>query len=331
MRVGIVGVGIAGTSHLFDVVSGEQFTAAAVCASRRERAVRIAHTFGVPAAYGDVDAMLAEIPLDSLVIAVPPAASPSILQTALRLPVPIVIDKPAAPDAAALRRVLSTVDFAASSRVVVAYNRRYSPALYEARRTMDSGAMGAPVGVVCRWTGPFRQRYRVGATYRQHVGWGEGVLVDTASHIVDALCFLGFNGLAVRRARLGPDTTAADTQVRLALRSPDNVPIVVSIDDDVNETSAITVRCERGSFTLTGSGVEFRPAVDLVSHPALDLGRPVDDLLRIARGEPAVGATLADAVNVLDVIDQARAAAGRPAAPWRRPRAKALGRINGAC
>jgi predicted dehydrogenase len=331
MKVGVIGVGVAGTSHLCDLASSKRFTVVAVCAAHRERAAQAAQAFGVPAAYDDVRAMLAQTPLDGLVVAVPPDVSASILPVVLQLSVPILIDKPAAPAADALRQLVINADPTTASRVVVAYNRRYHHAVRQARHALSSGAIGAPVRVTCRWTGPFRQRYETGATYRRNTGWGHGVVLDTASHIVDALRFLGFDGLVVRRARLVAGNTRADTEARLELFSPDDAPIAVSIDDDDDEASRITVRGEHGSIMLTGTGVEMRPAEHLVPIPARDLGRPVDDLLRIARGEPIVGATLADAVAALAVIDQARSAAGRAALPWRRPRAKALGRLNGAC
>jgi hypothetical protein len=67
---------------------------------------------------------------------------------------------------------------------------------------------------------------------------------------------------------------------------------------------------------------------EVVSVAGHEVHRPVVDLC--CPSTERCGATLGDAVAALHLVDQARDRA-RSQKRWVRPRAKALGRLNGAC
>lgn len=329
VKVGVVGVGIAGASHLFDLASSDQFTIAAVCARRRSRAVEAAEWYGAQQVFDDPAAMIAATPLEALVIATPPEVTPAVMRSAWAAGVPTLVDKPAAATDSGLARLAESAA-ASGWRAVVAYNRRYQQHVHQARDLLAS-ARTAVTAVECVWRGPFVQRFSSAETYRQHAAWGHGVVLDTASHILDTLHFLGFAPLTVTRAQLIQGPSGADVEADITLRWEErDLPVDIRICDDSDEDQwTIRVETTNGTLRLTRD----RMVSDL-RHPvtvaAVDLHRPVEDLPALAHGGTPLGASLPEAVQVLTVIAQIRAAATRRR-PWLRPRAKALGRLNGAC
>jgi predicted dehydrogenase len=331
MKSAVIGAGIAGTSHLLDLVSSSEFDVVAVGASRMETAQEAASTFGITAAYASVPGLLAAHAPEAVVIAVPPHASPGILRTCLEHGALVVIDKPAAADGSALRTVIGHAGPAAG-RAVVAYNRRYQGHVARARDLIRAGALGSLTAVECRWTGPFTRRYTSGATYRRAVAPGHAVLLDTVCHVIDTVVILGVRALVVDEARLTalPSGAEVAAEIRLAAGDP-RIPVAISVQDHGEDDQwRITIRGDRGILELDRhklTGVCEGCRVD----EAASSERPVDDLLRLADGNSPLGATLDEAAQVLDIIDRIRAVAVQARRPWIRPRAKALGRLNGAC
>jgi predicted dehydrogenase len=178
MRVGMVGVGVAGRSHLFDLATCPGMEPVAVCAASMASAGRAGAQFGIESAYDDLSAMLAEEKLDGLVVAVPPSAGDRLLPLAAASGLPVVIDKPGATSPARLRTALST-DPGFAGRAVVSYNRRYQAHVRTLKSWLAAGELGAVRNVRCIWSGPFRERYSSSGTYRCSAPFGRGVLLDT--------------------------------------------------------------------------------------------------------------------------------------------------------
>jgi predicted dehydrogenase len=332
MRTAVIGVGVAGSSHLFDLVSSSDFDVISVCSSRMETAERAACVFDVPAACRDVSELLSVHRPEAVVIATPPRATPGILAQCLAAGLWVVVDKPAGPDAQSLRKVIISVGTRAS-RARVAYNRRYQGHIDRVRGMIAGGGLGQLTGVDCCWTGPFARRYRSPDTFRKDAGFGEGVLLDTASHIIDTLAVLGLGSPTVQCSRLVALPSGADISAEICLiHGLQHTPIAVSIRDGGEDDNwQIIIRGRSGHLELDREGVRGQCQGCPVLQQAASIQRPVDDLLRMRRGQPAYGATLYQAVEALDTIDQIRAASTRAKRAWQRPRAKALGRLNGAC
>ncbi|MDG4795493.1 Gfo/Idh/MocA family oxidoreductase [Micromonospora sp. WMMD1082] len=327
MRVGVIGVGVAGSSHLFDLASDARFRIEAVCARRLHRATDAAARFGAPRAYDNAATMIRDVDLDAVVLATPPDIIAAVLRPALAAGLAILIDKPAAVDAATL------VNLAAGAHTTVTYNRRYQTHVHRARQLITDGALGPITAVRCTWSAPFDRRYSSPETYRQHVGWGNGVVLDTASHIIDTLIYLGVTPLAVDKARLVPNDNGADVAAAITLRwTGPHIPVSVRIQnqDDEQDEWNIAIHGRSGHLNLTRKQLTATCWNQHMSVAATDARRPVEDLLDITNGRRGHGATWEEAIAVLEVIDQIRQRA-TVRRVWIRPRAKALGRLNGAC
>jgi predicted dehydrogenase len=323
-----VGSGLAGTSHLFDLASSSEMAPVAVCATSVASASRAADCFGARAAYDNLDQMLSSERLDALVVAVPPSAADAVLPAVAASGLPVVIEKPGAVAADVIQRVRQVHQgFVRLS--TVAYNRRYQRHVRTLRDRLQRGLLGSITEVRCTWLGPFSQRYSHGSTYRSGARFGEGVLLDTVSHIVDTLSLLGFRPLRLMRASLRPGCSGADVGVDAMLHAYGGTPTVHLAVGEGPDTWQIAIAGTRGHAVVDADGLNLSTGDTTESVLAADIRRPVDDLVSLCRGEPVLGATVGEAAETLDVLrDIYRAGTSRP---WIRPRAKALGRLNGSC
>jgi predicted dehydrogenase len=329
MRVAVIGTGVAGRSHLLDLVTSDAFDVVAVCARRSAFARDAAEVFGVPSYYEDWRELLSAEQPAGLVLATPPTLTAEILAAPATHPLWVLAEKPAGVDRATLAEA-QTRRGAGAARVCIAYNRRYQPHVRAARQLLRRGHLGHLVRVDCTWRSSFFRRYTAGETFRQQSPVGDGVLLDTASHIIDTLLFLGMVPGEVTRARVATRGAAADVEAELALRAGDVAIHLSIIDDaDVEDDWTIVMRGRRGQFHMTKNELVTETPDTRDTQDSGPADRPVDDLLRMADGAPPHGASLSEAVAVLSVIDAARDRAGLRR--WERPRAKALGRLNGSC
>ena len=118
LKVGIVGIGY-GQHVLLPVFQvDERVTVVGLCASTEERARAVADQHGIPGAYGDPAALIADV--DAVVVAVPPQMQPAIVLAALEAGKPVFVEKPLATsvgdaqlmaDAAAHVNVPNVIDF----------------------------------------------------------------------------------------------------------------------------------------------------------------------------------------------------------------------------
>ncbi|MBB2988524.1 Gfo/Idh/MocA family protein [Terracoccus luteus] len=310
MKVGVIGVGLAGSSHLFDLVSDPRFDVVAVCSRRAERAAYAAEIFGVPSHWTDPAELLTAGFLDGVVIATPPAAATGLLRLALSQMLLVLVDKPVAERARDLRQVIA--DPACEiEHAVVGYNRRYQGHVHHVRDWIAAAPSDAIDVVECHWSGPFSARYVNDETYRRQASLGHGVLLDNGSHIFDTLSFLGFGPLTVTGAALQCGESGAEVAAKISLATRTCASVIANITD-----GGLT---DEWSIRLSGAGIDLELTRfgasgwwlgEHLGVPCDELLRPVEDLLRLANSERTLGASLTDALNVLELVEAARSAAG---------------------
>lgn len=93
---------------------------------------------------GDFDALLARAPT-ALIVATPDAVHLEQLTRAADAGVPVLVEKPLAPDAASVAAVLPQI-LTTGTPVLVGYVLRYRPVLRRLRELLASGAVGTPTG-----------------------------------------------------------------------------------------------------------------------------------------------------------------------------------------
>lgn len=161
-----------------------------------DRAAGYRLEFGGDVAYASYGEALEDPSLDGVVVATPPDRHLDLTLAALSAGKHVVVEKPAWPRAADVRRVRAAAA-AAARQVLVAENYAYKPLLRRLRALLAEGAVGEPRFIT------------VNALRRQRIpGWREesavGALYEGGIHWLSLLADLGFTITRVYGIRPGP-------------------------------------------------------------------------------------------------------------------------------
>jgi len=314
VRLGLVGCGrLAEQGHVpAAALAGVEVVAVAdPAADRREAVARLAGGSGAPVAtHADVAALLAGTPVDALVLATPAAAHLADARLAVAAGLPVLVEKPPAPDA-----VGASALAALGEGVRIGFNRRFAPAIADIRAAMPpDGPLELDLAI----------RYRR-ASWSAHTVRDE-VLLDLVPHLVDLARWLtGTEVTSVAAVGLGPDH--ADLQLGLGRG---RAHVVASADARHEERVVVRdgqgrtiaghrvggpVRAVAGRVQALGN----RAAGRAPTHPLVaSLVAELDAFAAAVRGADAGAlATAADGVAAMCVVDAARtsARAGGAAVP----------------
>jgi predicted dehydrogenase len=183
-RIGIVGLGHAGSIHLDAVREIRTARVVAVCdaspdARQRADALRIR-------AYASLDAMLDSAMLDGVVVCTPPADHAVISRRCLAHGLHVLCEKPLAPTTGDVLTMLQA-STRAQRRLLVASKFRHVPEVLRARTLLRSGEIGDPVSFEICFCSPVDMRARWNS---QHPLSGGGVIIDNGCHAFDIVAYL---------------------------------------------------------------------------------------------------------------------------------------------
>ncbi len=187
LRVGIIGCGLIGQKRANALGAGGQLVA---CADiNPARAAQLAAKANADV-YPDWQTLVERNDVDMLVIATLHDSLAEITQAAVRSGKHVLVEKPAARNAAELRPVLDAAR-ATGAKVHVGFNHRYHRALQKAKSLVDAGSIGDLMFI--------RARYGHGGRIGYDREWrsdpklsGGGELIDQGPHLIDlSRWFLG--------------------------------------------------------------------------------------------------------------------------------------------
>lgn len=96
LKIGIIGIGFGQQAHIPVFKNHPLCDIVGICASRKERADKIAHRYNIKHGFSDWRVMLDSLKLDALAIAVPPGIQPPITMEALKRKIAVFCEKPLA-------------------------------------------------------------------------------------------------------------------------------------------------------------------------------------------------------------------------------------------
>jgi predicted dehydrogenase/kynurenine formamidase len=231
----------------------------AVCDLDADKARAAAEKHGIRESLSDPQAALARDDLDFVDIIAPPAAHLELVVAAARRGLPIICQKPLAPDFAAARAIVAAAA-EHGVRLMVHENFRFQPWHREIRRLLDEGAIGQRLHTMS-----FRSR--------PGDGWGPDAYLarqpyfrtmprllvhETGVHFIDMFRFLGgeiAEATAVLR-RLN-DCIAGEDAGLMTFRFQSGA-LAVWDANRCNESTAAYPRYTFGEFLVEGSGGSIR-------------------------------------------------------------------------
>lgn len=340
LRVAIVGYGLAGRVFHAPLVAAEPDTeVAAVVTGDPCRAAAAAADHPRARVLPSADALWDDPgAVDLVVVAAANRAHVPLARAAIAAGLPVVVDKPLAPDAARAR-ALADEAAAAGVMLTVFQNRRWDADLLTLRRLLDEGAVGAPVRFESRFDRWRPEVNRDAWRERPDPEDAGGLLLDLGSHLIDQAILLFGPPVEVRaevdrrrpgarvdddvfvallhaggvRSHLGATMLAPRPGPRMRLTGLRGTWEVHGLDPQEDALRAGRRPSDPGFGEVPGSawgllsdGGPARPVpMERGDYAAFYAG-----VARALRGGAAPPVDPRDAVRVLEVIDAARGHAG---------------------
>ncbi len=238
VAVGAIGAGNYASSMLFPALRGMAgVRLAAVATASGLTAADAARKFGFARHGADSAAILDDPAIDAVMIATRHAAHPRLVAAGLAAGKAVFVEKPLAIDAAGAALVEGAVRTApGGARLLVGFNRRFSPCVAAVRERFTAGA------------GPLAMVFRVHAGALDPTAWQRsaeegGRFVGEAGHFLDVFAFLtGSSPVAVTASRLRPAGSGAAMG-----DETDNLSVLVDYAD--GSTGTLLYLTQGGSTT----------------------------------------------------------------------------------
>jgi len=262
---------------------------------------------GEVAMFEDASALLAGADLDAVVLATPAALHLADAERAVAAGLPVLVEKPPAPDAAGAAALARLGD-----GVRVGFNRRFDAPVAALRQQLPTGPLDLHLSIAYRR-----------ASWSAHTVRDE-VLLDLVPHLADRARWLsGSEPVTVVAEELHPDravlsvalgrgrarlVAAADRMHEERVEARDAAGVLVARHRVGGPVGAVLGRARTALDQARGRSAP---------HPlAASLAAQLEAFAAAVRGEPAGElATAADGVAAMAVVDAARASAASGGAP----------------
>jgi predicted dehydrogenase len=254
-RIGIIGLGRAGSIHLAALRSVPGAKLVAVCDDNPE-ARQWAEDAGI-AAYESLDAMLADTRLHGVVVCTPPADHAAISLQCVAHGVHVLCEKPLALTTWDVLTMLQAAT-RAGRKVLVASKFRHVPEIDRARALLTAGELGEPVSFEISFCSPVDMHERWNA---QPSLSGGGVIVDNGCHAFDIVSFLFGSIRRVHATRLKAlQSLAVEDSATLQVWAGDGVIGRVDLSWSLSppRDSYLVVHGSRGSIEIGWQGARLK-------------------------------------------------------------------------
>jgi predicted dehydrogenase len=242
------------------------------------KAADYARRHGVPRVHATAAAVVEDPEVDAVYVATPPSSHLELALLAAAAGKPCLVEKPMARTHAECLRMVEAFE-AKQVPLFVAYYRRALPRFLEARRLLQSGAVGRPTSAHAfhysrLLTGDDARVWRVDPDIA-----GAGLFLDLASHAFDLLDFL-----------LGPIVEAAGvaTNTGGTYRAEDLVSACFRFESGIAGTGAWNFNADRAADGIVVTGTEGELHMPVFTDGPLVLRSAAGEQVRPFRNPPHV-------------------------------------------
>ena len=200
IKLGVVGLGKMGLSHLSMIKAHPDVTITAVVDSTGYILDVLSKYTGVTT-YGDIQSMLDKAELDAVLIATPTRFHAPMVRAVLEKGLDVFCEKPLCLTS---EESLELAELAQTKGLVtqVGYHNRFVGTFREVRKLLDAGAIGRVTHILAEAYGPVVLKPK-GSTWRSQRTEGGGCLYDYAAHPVDLLSWYAGAPIGVGGTILG--------------------------------------------------------------------------------------------------------------------------------
>ncbi|HNR78824.1 MAG TPA: Gfo/Idh/MocA family oxidoreductase [Mesotoga infera] len=310
VRLGIVGAGIASRElHLPALRKlDELYEITAVNSRTVEKAEDFARLVGTnPRIFRSYDDMLGSGEIDAVVLAVPISLNPGMIKRAVEAKVPVICEKPVAPNISAATEMLA---LSREAMVYIAENYRHIPVYREAAKMVSQGKIGRPVVFSWqKWVAFGRDNKYVQTAWRQspkHIG---GFISDGGVHDMAALrAVLGevleVSGFSARNFDfLGAEDTAIfNIRLESGVAGDYSVfygsPVARNRLDIVGDEAMISIDKDMAELTISGNRKER-----ILVNKSDGFVEEFRDFYRVLNGQKNVLGSVLEALKDLAIVE----------------------------
>lgn len=185
LRGAVIGCGFFARNHLHGWADIEDVEIVAVCDLDASKAEAAARKFGIPLSYASAGALFAAERLDFVDIPTTMETHEALAGLAFAHRVPVILQKPFAPDLEACRRIVAAAE-AAGVTLMIHEDFRFQNLFRAARGVVGSGEIGAPTFARLSW----RTRIDVYSNQPYLVHVERFMIMDVGVHLLDLARFL---------------------------------------------------------------------------------------------------------------------------------------------
>ncbi len=228
IRVGVVGLGKMGLSHLAMIKAHPGVSVDAVVDSTGYILDVLSKYTGLKT-FTDYETMLSSVELDALLIATPTRFHGPMVRAALEKGLSVFCEKPLTLTS---KESTELAELAESKGLVtqVGYHNRFVGAFREVKKLLDAGAIGRVTHILAEAYGPVVLKPK-GSTWRSQRNEGGGCLYDYAAHPVDLLSWYAGAPIGVGGTILGSIFSEnTEDEVFSTLYYPGNVSAQLSVN-----------------------------------------------------------------------------------------------------
>jgi predicted dehydrogenase len=188
LRVGVVGLGFAGETHLKSYLQQPQVEVVALAGLEEAKLAQLGATYQVPHLYPDYQSLVARDDLDIVSVCVPNYLHAPVAIAALERGKHVLCEKPLARSAAEAEAMVQAA-IQANRVLEVAFNHRERGDVQVLKRYLDTGRLGRVYHAKASW---MRRRGipGIGSWFTSKELAGGGPLIDLGVHVLDLALFL---------------------------------------------------------------------------------------------------------------------------------------------
>jgi predicted dehydrogenase len=232
LRVGVVGAGAMGRSHVRVYSEMEDANLVAVCDNNNEQLEKINEKLDMKK-YNDVNKMIKKEKLDAVSVCVPTKFHKDVASKFINNGINVLIEKPLASDAVEGEEIVKKAK-EKNVKLFVGHIERFNPCVIELKKKIANNELGKIYKVHCTRMSPFPQRVV-----------DVGVIIDLAIHEIDIIKYL--IDAKIRKVY-------AETAQRIHSEHEDLMMGILKLDNDVLgiiDVNWVTPRKIR-EITITG-------------------------------------------------------------------------------
>lgn len=282
-KIAIIGCGRAAENlHLPALQRIENIEVVALADANRKQMESVAGKFNIKDCYEDYQEMLADPAIDIVAVCVPVKYHFAIAMAVIASGKHLLVEKPLTLTLAEADELILAAE-ASDKKIMVGFNLRHHRLIQEARKMLESGALGEIESIRSQWTSAIRYKQQL-PEWRNSREQGGGALFEIAVHHFDLWRYLLKSDIAEVSAH-SKSIEYPDETVTLTAKMENGVVASAMFSEKASDHNELEICGSKGRLRISlfqFDGLEFYPIMDAPGG----IDKKVKELISFAKQLP---------------------------------------------